>query len=190
MRKSRNPERLIVLLLAIASPLLALEPIQFVKGVRGKAAHIKGYVTYLEDTGRSDFAIENGMTVSLWLRPEFWDDKAALLENVGSFDLLKRSKGGGNDGFFFWENSTRVPGSLLWAPKSFPAPRGKWVHIAFTYDQNGHGIGYLNGKKAAEQLPGQEPQGQGIVKIKTKSKWKNKSFNICGGNFSGDVDEV
>lgn len=190
MKKSRNPERLIAMLLAIASPMLALEPIQFVKGVRGKAAHIKGYVTYLEDTGRSDFAIEKGMTVSLWLRPEFWDDKAALLENVGSFDLLKRSKGGGNDGFFFWENSTRVPGSLLWAPKAFPAPRGKWVHIAFTYDQNGHGIGYLNGKKAAEQLPGQEPTGQGIAKIKTKSKWKNKSFNICGGNFSGDVDEV
>lgn len=178
-------------LAAIGQTVLALEPVKLVDGVRGKAAHIKGYITYLEDTAKSGFAVENGMTVSLWIRPEAWDDRAMLLGNVGSFDLLKREKGGDNDGFFFQETSTRVPGSLLWAPNAFPVPMGKWVHLAFSYDQNGHGVGYLNGKKVAEQLPGQEPPGQGIIKIKSRNKRrKNWHFNIGGGNFAGDVDEV
>lgn len=180
---------LIVMLLAIMQPTMALEPIKTVEGIRGKAAHIEGYTTYLEDTGRSDFAIENGMTVSLWLRPEDWGHQSVLLGNVGTFDLLKRGISGGN-GFYFWERGSRRAGSLLWAPKAFPSPLGKWMHIAFSYDQKGHGVGYLNGKKAAEQLPGQEPKGQGIVKIKSKNPWKNKSFNICGSSFAGDVDEV
>ena len=180
---------LMLALLAFAAHAFGVEPIQFVDGVRGKAAHVKGHITYLEDTGRSDFALENGMTVSMWLRPEYWGHQSAILSNVGSFQLLKRGLGG-KGGFYFWEHSSRQYASLLWAPDSFPAPIGKWMHIAFTYDQKGHSVGYINGKKVAEQLPGQEAKGQGIVQIRNRHPWKNKSFAICGGAFVGDVDEV
>ena len=180
---------LLIALLASLQAAFCVEPIQSVDGVRGKAAHIKGQITYLEDTGRSDFAIQNGMTVSMWLRPENWGHQSVLLGNVGSFQLLKRGIGGGG-GFYFWEHSTRSHASLLWAPKAFPAPLGKWMHIAFTYDQKGHGVGYCNGKKVAEQLPGQEEKGQGIVQIRSRHPRKNKSFNICGSSFAGDIDEV
>ncbi len=165
-------------------------PVRSVPGVRGSAVAFNGYESHLQAIDRKAFAFGNGMTVSLWVKPEKWSHMAALMGNVGDFQLLAR--GGG--GLYFWKNNTHQfnssrAKSLLWAPEKYPVKLNEWNHIAFSYDQKGHGVGYFNGKKVAEQRPGQEPKGQGIVKLSNLVGYKQAMFDI-GFKYIGAVDEV
>ena len=165
-------------------------PIAFVEGVRGKAIQLNGNETFLQDPVSKPFAIKNGFTVSLWIKPDHWTQMASLFGNLGDFQMLVRGSGG----VYFWKQNTHQFGAsgaktLLWAPKAFPAPMGKWSHIAFSYDQKGHGIGYFNGRKVAEQLPGQEPRGQGIVQISPTPRHKAARLDV-GFRFQGAMDDL
>ena len=168
-----------------------LEPIASIEGVRGKAALLNGNHTFLQAPAVQSFPIENGFTVSLWIKPDHWTQKASLVGNLGDFQMLLR--GGG--GVYFWKQNHHQFGgaggakTLLWAPKAFPATLGKWSHIAFSYDQKGHGVGYLNGRKVAEQLPGQEPRGQGIVQVSPTPRTKAARLDV-GFRYQGGVDEL
>ena len=183
-----------IAMLSVVSALAAAEtelaPIASTEGVRGKAIQLNGNETFLQDPSDQPFAIENGFTVSLWVKPDQWTQMASLTGNLGDFQMLLR--GGG--GVYFWKQNHHQFGAsgaktLLWAPKAFPAPVGKWSHIAFSYDQKGHGVGYFNGRKVAEQLPGQEPKGQGIVRISPTARHKAARLDV-GFRFQGAMDEL
>ena len=169
----------------IAAAAEGLDPIGSADGVRGKSAVINGMNTFLQAKS-SNFAFDGGFTVSLWIKPFRWGHQVGLMTDVGSFQMLERGQGDG--GIYFWERHTQhVTNGLLWAPEKYRIPLNKWTHIAFTYDQKGHGIGYRNGKKVAEQLPGQEEKGQGIVKIYNGRG--NTKFAL-GKTYRGEMDEV
>ena len=171
----------------IAAAAEGLDPIGSGDGVRGKAAVINGVNTFLRAKS-SEFVLDKGMTISMWIKPFKWGHLIGLAENVGSFHLLGRGQGGG--GIYFWErHRLHVTASLLWAPEKYMIPLNKWTHIAFTYDQKGHGIGYRNGKKVAEQLPGQEGKGQGIARIFNRHHNKKAKFQL-GFTYDGMMDEV
>ena len=163
------------------------DPIRFEKGVHGQAAILNGMKTYLTDTS-AVFPIEKGMTVSLWVKPTHWSHLAGLLENIGSFNLKKRNKDAG--GLYIWNIKGHHTSALTpWNPKAFPLPTGKWSHIAYSYDQKGHGIGYLNGKIVAELIPGKNIQTKDIQIIDTGKHYNRGKFRI-GLSYRGSLDDV
>ena len=161
-------------------------PVKLVPGVRGQAIWLDGLHTYLSEPTRAPFALDQGLTFALWIKAERWGHLAGILQNIGSFSFLKRRQGG----FYFWDTRSRYPASMLWAPDAFPETLNQWQHVAFTYDQKGTAIAYLNGKKVAEQLPGQEEKGQGIVRFLNRHPTQTFRFDIGRGSFQGALDEV
>ena len=168
-----------------------LDPVEFVDGVRGKAVRLNGFNTFLQEVNRQEFNLRAGATVSFWIRPQSWTHLATLVCNVGDMQIMARGHVGG--GIYFWANNNHPNYSrakqLLWCDRFFPAPLNQWSHIAITYDQKGHAIGYYNGKKVTEQLPGGQPKGQEIIKLRNIVSYPNARMTL-GKDYCGDMDEV
>ena len=173
--------------LGAAEADLGLDPIRFEKGVHGQAAVINGLNTYLTDSS-AVFPLEKGLSISMWVKPRKWSHLAGLLENVGSFSLVKRDKDYG--GLYHWNRKGHHTVALLpWNPKAFPLPENKWSHIAFTYDQKGHGVGYLNGKIVGELFPDKNVQKKDIPVIDSGRRYNKGTFRI-GMSYRGSLDDV
>ena len=175
----------------VAEAAKTLDPVEFVDGVRGKAVRLNGFNTYLQEVNRKEFNLRAGATVSFWLRPQNWTHLATLVCNVGDMQIMARGHVGG--GIYFWANNTHPNYSrakqLLWCDRFFPTPLNQWSHIAITYDQKGHAIGYYNGKKVTEQRPGEQPKGQEIITLRNIVSYPNARMTL-GKDYCGDMDEV
>ena len=167
---------------AIAASSLAMAGSATVEtGVRGNGIKVAD-LKYGIHCGKTVFDLTKGFTVAMWIKPEVWAHNKNILNAVGTFKLRSRE----TDGFYFWNQPYRKsPANLLWAPKTVKIKNNEWRHLAFSYDQKGRAVAYVNGKKVDDQ---QLPAG----KIVTVANHPGHNTLFCLGDVKNVItfDEV
>lgn len=181
-----------LLFCAFIFSIASTQGIESVPGIRGTGAKINGDRAYLYDAGFKKFDFKKGLSVSFWVKADKWTHQAGIISGLGDTHISKRYNTS-TGSFYFNTRLGRKSATLFWDPKSFPAPVGKWVNIAISYDaQKRMTTAYLNGKKCAVWNVGKEyPNRKSYQLYEYPSK--NLSFAIGKGNlsnFNGVIDEV
>ena len=177
---------------ALILSAVAAGAVESVPGVRGQGARINGDAEYLFDAKNKGFDFKAGVSVSFWVKANTWSQQAGIIAGMGDTVISKRQKAEGGSFYF----NTRIGGqgaALLWAPKSFKAPIGKWINIGVTYDTKTRiAKGYYNGKPCAEWNVGKEYPNRKTYQLGGRV-YPALPFCIGKGavsNFDGTLDEV
>ena len=167
---------------AIAAGSLAMAGSATVEtGVRGNAVKVAD-LKYGIYSSKTVFDLTKGFTVAMWIKPEVWVHNRNVLNAIGTFKLRSRE----TDGFYFWNQPyKKTPENLIWVPRTVETRINDWRHLAFSYDQKGRAVAYVNGKKVDDQ---QLPAG----KIVTVANHPGHNTLFCLGDVKNVItfDEV
>ena len=171
---------------------IAAGAVESVPGIRGGAARLRGEQAYLADLKGKPFDFKKGLAVSFWVKGNTWTQLAGIISNLGDTNISKRYESA--DGSFYFDSRIGgKPAALLWVPKCFPAPLGKWVNVAFSYDTKTRvTTAYCNGRKCGSWDVGKQYPGRRFYQMQGKV-YKALPFRIGAGTkgfFDGAIDEL
>jgi hypothetical protein len=136
-------------------PGAVIEDPKLIPGARGKALLIDGSIGFLGPREVGRFERNDSFSIDLWIKPRA--DKPYEAAPIAYYQ--DHNVGTGDAGYSILSDHDRVrfdlintsPNNMISVVTAKPVPRGKWTHVAVTYDGSSKAGGakiYIDGKPA------------------------------------------
>ncbi|MBI2297636.1 MAG: LamG domain-containing protein [Armatimonadetes bacterium] len=179
---------------AAGSPAAAVKStISFVPGIRGQGILVGAPDTGLSYLTAGNLSLDSG-TVSVWVKPETWDDTDAAMRFF--FSLTEAAPRAEDGGTFVWlyRYFSRSTYWLVWDSRAYPTVSGQ---IAFEYDKPDvfrkgvwvHLAGTWNGDEIRLYIDG-KPQSTARVPTPRILRSLNDRFTVGDANRANAADTV